>query len=63
MEDEKGVDYLKKTIVDMLNRRMDEKSELYTPGVKWGVSFNVEEVTDNTVLDGITLKDLKRLLS
>jgi hypothetical protein len=62
MDDQNGVNYLKDTISNMVKDRMDPKSENFTKGVKWGVSFEEEEVTSTTVLEQITLETLKVLL-
>jgi hypothetical protein len=62
VQNEDAVEFLKDTVNKMVDSRMDSESKDYTPGVKWKAHFDVEEVTDSTVLESITLRDLKRLL-
>lgn len=50
-------------IANVVQSRMDKSSPNYTEGIKWGVRFELEEVTDNTVLEDITVSDLKLILA
>ena len=49
-------------IANIVMDRMNEKSESYTPGIKWGVKFETEDVNDRTVLEDITVADLKMFI-
>ena len=49
-------------IANIVMDRMNEKSESYTPGIKWDVRFEIEEVSDRTELENITVADLKMFL-
>lgn len=59
----KDADRLQLEIANIVYARMDKNHPDYTEGVKWGVKFEVEDVTDKTVLEDLTLGDLKMFMS
>jgi len=58
-----NVEKIQNAISDIILEKMNEESDTYTPGVKWGVKFEVEEVGNSTALDDLTLADLKMFIS